>query len=436
MHKHPPAEAAAQPPAPLELLAPLTRAEQSVAEALIGHRFSKPEWLALALTHSSATNASGLNNERIEFLGDSILGLVVAEHLVRTKPSAPEGELTRYRSMVVNTHTLAEVMRGMLAFMEEDEFQQVFGATGRGNEPIGPEGGSAHATHASHGVHGAHGSQGGHGSHSHEDGRTLRRVSMRSLLRLGRGIPANKELPSRIWANMFEAIAGAIYLDAGLDESRRFVMRMLEPMILSVTSPGIETNHKSLLQHITQKFLGGSVRYLVAGQSGPDHEKIFEIQVKVHDHLFDTAQGKSKREAEQAAALLALQALANDWGRFVINGMPRPSELLTYETSSVLSEVDEAEVEEAGKAPAYGLSIPGSEVKVGHALIVRDHHRRTPLVRLEPRSEPTETERAPASSDFLSAEIEGLEADTAAPKPAAGHKAAGARKKRRSRRKA
>ncbi|MGH7144616.1 MAG: ribonuclease III family protein, partial [Planctomycetota bacterium] len=292
--------------APYDLLEPLRRPEQAVAEALIGYRFNHAEWLTLALTHSSATTANGLNNERIEFLGDSILGLVVAEHLVRTQPGAPEGDLTRYRSMVVNTHTLAKVMRGMIAFMLDGEYREAFGSDGPADAEL---------------VHDAHDA---------EEPRLLRRVSMRSLLRLGRGIPTNKELPSRIWANMFEAIVGAIYLDAGLPEARSFVMRMLEGPITSVSAPGIETNHKSLLQHITQKFLAGSVRYQVTGQSGPDHEKVFEIQVKIQDRGFAPARGKSKREAEQAAACLALNALAADWERYVTNGLAAPQELSIY----------------------------------------------------------------------------------------------------------
>lgn len=400
-----------------ELLAPLSRQEQAIAEALIGYRFKRPEWLALALTHSSATTAQGLNNERIEFLGDSILGLVVAEYLIHTRPTAPEGDLTRFRSMVVNTHTLAKVMRSLMAFVLDSEYRQVF------TDDSAVAGDLVHE---------------GHGT---EDSKLLRRISMRALLRLGRGIPANKELPSRIWANMFEAIVGAIYLDSGLAEARDFVLRMLDSSIAAVTAPGIETNHKSLLQHVTQKYLGGAVRYQIIGQSGPDHEKVFEIQVKILDYSFPAARGKSKREAEQAAANLALTVLAADWETHVVNGLQLPEELLLYlpsEPATVAAGDDlQAAVSAERRALAAAIIEPTSEGT-----------RRGPVVRLEPHRTGA-TPRVDAGAEGVRSDalrVEGLRPESktetaradshhkATAKAQAG-KASGRRKKSRSRRK-
>lgn len=216
--------------------------------------------LETALTHVSYANdfpedAPGGSNERLEFLGDAVLQLLVGELLVRRFPRASAGELTRLRAAVVSEQALWPVAE---------------------------------------------------------------RLGLGRLLRLGRGGEAtgSRSLPSLL-ADTFEAVAGAVYLGAGVREARKFVSRYLGPLAAAASS-GPLVDAKTALQERAQA-VGLSVRYRVVGENGPPHRRVFEVEVWVGDRLAGRGTGRSKKEAEQAAAVEALAGgapggTAGGWG--------------------------------------------------------------------------------------------------------------------------
>lgn len=220
---------------------------------LIGHRFADPSLFEQALSHRSwCAEQGGLSsNERLEFLGDAVLGLVVAEHTYRTHPDLPEGVLAKVRASVVNTRVLAEVA---------------------GELGIG------------------------------------------ALLRLGRGedLSGGRRKES-ILADAAEAVIGAIYLDGGVEDARRFILDQLEDRIeAAIVEPG-ESDHKSRLQEATVRLGRGVPRYEVNGR-GPDHARRYVATVYVAGDHLGIGEGRSKKDAEQEAARLACDALGDQRG--------------------------------------------------------------------------------------------------------------------------
>lgn len=230
--------------------------------ASLGHAFANPVLLQEALTHRSAAfeaNAGrrgrGLrDNERMEFLGDAILALVVSDALWRRAPDAVEGDLTRMRAAVVNERTLARV-----------------------------------ATE----------------------------VGLGDVLRLGRGEDrtGGRAKPSLL-ANALEAVFAAVYLDAGVEAARALIERMLADVLDEVThrtgADGEERallDEKSLLQEIVQARLGITPRYEVAGVEGPDHDRTWTVEVRAGETINARGSGRSKKAAEQEAARAARVAL-------------------------------------------------------------------------------------------------------------------------------
>ena len=212
----------------------------------IGYLFNDPSLLERALTHPSSTAEEDRDNERMEFLGDSVVNLCVAQALYERHADWTEGDLTQVKSAVVSTTGLA-----------------------RAAESLG----------------------------------------LRDVGRFGKGLPQNEPLPPSVYANLFEAVAAAVYLDGGLEVARSFVLRILGPEMRSVAETGGEPNCKSLLQHISQKSFGITPHYRLVGSSGPDHDKIFEVCAHVGSRVFPSGTGRSKKEAEQSAARRALEAL-------------------------------------------------------------------------------------------------------------------------------
>lgn len=217
-------------------------------EKVLDYRFEKPELLEQALTHSSYANeklgGALESNERLEFLGDSVLGLVSADHLFREHPDLPEGDLTRMRAALVCEESLGEVAKEW----ELGEYLKL----GRGEELNG--------------------------------GR--QRVS--------------------IQADAVEAILAAIYLDSGIAQARRTIRRF----ILCREKPsGSGRDHKTALQEFVQKTPGHALRYRLLREEGPDHQKQFVMAVELDGALVGEGQGHSKKEAEQEAARMALEAL-------------------------------------------------------------------------------------------------------------------------------
>ncbi len=212
----------------------------------IGYLFQDPSLLERALTHPSSTAQDNCDNERMEFLGDSVVNLCVAQALYERHQHWSEGDLTQVKSAVVSTTGLA-----------------------RAAESLG----------------------------------------LRDVARFGKGLPQNEPLPPSVYANLFEAVAAAVYLDGGLESARSFVLRILGPEMQAVAENGGEPNPKSMLQHLSQKNCGITPHYRLMGATGPDHDKVFEVSAQIGRRLFPTGSGRSKKEAEQAAARRALETL-------------------------------------------------------------------------------------------------------------------------------
>ncbi len=220
--------------------------------SILGITFNSPELLETALTHRSYLNENRqvkLSNERLEFLGDSVLSLIVSTKLYRDFDSYPEGKLTSLRSALVRAKTLAAVAQKL----DLGRFLLV----SRGEEASG-----------------------------------------------GR---ENKSL----LADTLEAIIGAIYLDQGLSVCEAFLTRVLFPLIPEIEKSSELMDYKSTLQEEIQEKFRLSPHYLVIEESGPDHAKLFKVGVFIKEKQLAEGQGKSKQEAEQEAARLALEKAPN-----------------------------------------------------------------------------------------------------------------------------
>lgn len=227
----------------------MTEEERAEFEAILGHRFQTLERLECALTHRShRQNSSGIDNERLEFLGDRVLGLVASETLCRLFPEWDSGSLSKGLARLVSASS----------------------------------------------VHGA-----------------ARRLNLGNYLRLGAGEEkTGGREKKRLLADAYEAIVGAIYLDAGLAAAAAFLQRTLLESALDGRVEGLKSpDHKSALQEWLQQRGLGPAEYRLQNETGPDHQKTFEVEVWLGRQMLAGSAGRSKKEAEQAAALLALEAL-------------------------------------------------------------------------------------------------------------------------------
>ncbi|MGM9589494.1 MAG: ribonuclease III [Faecousia sp.] len=218
-------------------------------ETAIGYRFQNIQLLQNALTHSSYANErwhnSLLSNERLEFLGDSVLGMLVAEYLYRTFPDRPEGELTRMRADMVCEHTLATVAN---------------------------------------------------------------KIGLGEHLMLGHG---EERLGGRsresILADATESVIAACFLDGGLDAAAQFVKQYILVEV-PVSRPN-NMDYKTTLQELVQQKKNQVLTYTLVGQSGPDHDKQFDVEVSLNGCVEGTGSGRSKKRAEQMAAKAAIERL-------------------------------------------------------------------------------------------------------------------------------
>ena len=223
-------------------------------EEKLGYQFQNIGLLKNALTHSSYANehkAEGLqSNERLEFLGDSVLGMVVADFLYRTQPNLPEGDLTRIRANLVCEGSLYVVAR---------------------------------------------------------------ELDLGSYLLLGHGEDAGggRERQS-ILADAVEAVLAAVYLDGGISKARAIIQKY----ILDRAAEEKEATHdfKTALQELVQRESGQVLTYHLVGESGPDHAKVFQVEVRLNGGSIGRGQGRSKKEAEQSAARAGLSALKEKQG--------------------------------------------------------------------------------------------------------------------------
>jgi ribonuclease-3 len=216
------------------------------AQEAIGYEFRDPSLLEAALTHASLADHRLQSNERLEFLGDAVLGLVVSRELYVQFPDYLEGELTKIKSAVVSRKVCAQISDAM---------------------------------------------------------------SLSDFLFLGKGMSGRAPLPSSLSAAVLEAIIGAVYLDGGMVEAEEFVLKLVRDSIREAAESEHQRNYKSQLQQHAQKVLSTTPLYDLLDEQGPDHSKCFEICVVIEGHRFPAAWGPSKKEAEQKAAYLALEEL-------------------------------------------------------------------------------------------------------------------------------
>lgn len=224
---------------------------QKKLEALqkrLGYQFKEQDLIIEALTHKSSKQP--YNNERLEFLGDAVLDLIVGEYLYHEFTQVAEGELSKLRASLVNEKSFEKLAR--LLHLGEYIF-----------------------------------------------------ISLAEENNNGR------EKPSLL-SNAFEAILGALYLEAGLEKAKNLAIALLEEAYPKIDMDAIFRDHKTTLQELTQAHFGMTPEYRLVRSFGPDHKKEFEIAVSVRGRDLSVASGKSKKEAQQKAAMLALEILKKE----------------------------------------------------------------------------------------------------------------------------
>lgn len=218
-------------------------------EKIIRYEFNNKDYILEALTHSSYSNENKkfLFNERLEFLGDSVLGIIISDYLFKNETELPEGELTKLRANIVCEESLSEV-----------------------------------ANDINLGIH----------------------------MFLGKGEEATggRERAS-ILADAFEAVIAAIYLDGGIDNARNFVLRNMKKIIDDSIKGRIFRDYKTHLQELLQSKGENNINYKLKEEKGPDHNKRFVMQVMLNESILGIGEGKSKKEAEQCAAKEAIRRM-------------------------------------------------------------------------------------------------------------------------------
>lgn len=219
---------------------PKTRAD---IERVLGHSFRDEGLLRLALRHASVSDSRLDSNERMEFLGDAILGMIVCERIYQRYPSSLEGEMTKIKSLAVSRKTCARLARSL---------------------------------------------------------------GLEQYISVGKGMLTQSRLPSSLAAAVLESLVAAVYLDGGMEAVRRFIEPAIDPLIEEAERSGHQHNFKSVLQQHAQQALGCAPQYRILDEKGPDHAKAFQIAVELDGVSYPPSWGQSKKQAEQQAALHAL----------------------------------------------------------------------------------------------------------------------------------
>lgn len=215
-------------------------------ESLLGYHFTRQELLDEALTHSSQAGDRLESNERMEFLGDSVLSLVICQTLYERFPSYLEGDMTKLKSTLVSRKTCSEIAANL---------------------------------------------------------------NLLDHFRVGKGTDRSRAMTGSIAAGMLEAIIAAIYLDGGLDAARTFILSVIEDFIVQANACEHQDNFKSMLQQYCQRTMNTTPTYELLDEKGPDHNKCFEIGVVIQHKRYPSAWSITKKEAEQRAARNALVEL-------------------------------------------------------------------------------------------------------------------------------
>ncbi len=226
-----------------DLAVPCDAESLARCQVAIGYQFKNVDLLHAALIHASGANNRLGSNERMEFLGDSILGCIVCEELFHRFPEYLEGELTRIKSVVVSRRTCTKLSR---------------------------------------------------------------QLGLQEYLILGKGMSTQTHVPPSVLADVFESLVAAMYLDGGIDVTREFIRRFVGPEIDRAVNGYHGGNYKSMLQQLSQKQHGFTPLYHVLDEKGPDHSKCFKVAAQINRQSFPPAWGKNKKEAEQRAAFNAL----------------------------------------------------------------------------------------------------------------------------------
>jgi ribonuclease-3 len=215
----------------------------------LGYQFHDVQLLEAALTHASGADHRLSSNERLEFLGDAILGLVVCEQLFTLFPDQLEGDLTKLKSVVVSRQTCAKISQAL---------------------------------------------------------------GLREFLVLGKGMTTHPAVPPSVLSDVLESLIAAIYLDGGMAPAREFILTYFDPEIESAASGDSGGNYKSLLQQFAQREHGVTPTYHMVDEKGPDHSKCFKMSAQIGRDRYAPAWGRSKKESEQRAAHNAICQLRGD----------------------------------------------------------------------------------------------------------------------------
>lgn len=215
-------------------------------EQTIGYEFSNSSLLHKAFTHSSTTDDRFSSNERLEFLGDSILAIVICQTLFERFPNYLEGDLTKMKSMLVSRRSCARIAK---------------------------------------------------------------KLDLQKLLKVGKGVANSRALSGSLAAGLLEAIIAAIYIDGGFEASHNFILRTFTSLIDQADTEQAQGNFKSLLQQYAQQQFNITPVYELLDEKGPDHDKCFEVEAVIADRRFSGAWGTNKKEAEQKAAYNAVVEL-------------------------------------------------------------------------------------------------------------------------------
>lgn len=215
-------------------------------EQVLGYEFRNRDYLRHGLTHSSVSTSRLASNERMEFLGDAVLGMIVCEWLYSQYEDFPEGELTRIKSSVVSRSTCAKVARD---------------------------------------------------------------IGLDDCLYLGKGLTTHDQIPESVVAGSFEGVVAALYLDGGYEAARNFLLKVLKEEMQRLADQEEQENFKSLLQHLAQRDLQMTPSYALLDEKGPDHSKCFKVAAVIGDTTYPAAWGMTKKDAEQRAAENAFCAL-------------------------------------------------------------------------------------------------------------------------------
>ncbi len=215
-------------------------------EQIIGYSFSNHNLLSKAFTHSSAADDRLLSNERLEFLGDAVLAVVICQTIFERFRGYLEGDLTKVKSMLVSRRTCAQITK---------------------------------------------------------------QLGLQKFLSVGKGMVSVRALTSSLAAGLLEAVIAAIYIDSGFDAAKSFILRNFGPLIEQANAEESQGNFKSVLQQYAQQHLNTTPIYELLDERGPDHNKCFESTVVMAGRHFQSAWGTNKKEAEQKAAFNALLEL-------------------------------------------------------------------------------------------------------------------------------